>query len=85
MGIECRRREFRERQPILLQVPAPAVLPRKAYTIEEAAEVLDGGRNTIMRLIEEKRLRTVRCGKRVIIPVVAVDDFLAAPNPEDTG
>ncbi len=73
------------RQPFLLQVPAPGTLPRKAYTIEEAAEVLGVGRNAVMRLIEEGRLRVVRCGKRVIIPVVAVDDFLAPPNSRDTG
>jgi excisionase family DNA binding protein len=73
------------RQPILLPVPTPGALERKAYTIEEAAEVLGIGRNTVLRIISEKRLRTVRCGKRVIIPIQALDEFLAPPKPKDTG
>ena len=53
-------------------------LERKTYSIEEAAEVLGTGRNSTLKLIAERRLRKVPgIGKRVRIPVVAIDEFLA--------
>ena len=61
--------------------PQPALPPleRKTYTIEEAAGVLGLGRNKVLGLIADKRLRTIPdIGKRVLIPVVAIDEFLAA-------
>lgn len=65
-------------------IPPPPIPPlampplvRKTYTIEEAAEVLGVGRNRVLTLIEAKRLRTVPdIGKRVLIPVAAIDEFL---------
>lgn len=69
------KKQTDSRSVITMQPP----LERKTYTIEEAAEVLGVGRNTILKLIGDKRLRIVPgIGKRVLIPVVAIDEFLAA-------
>lgn len=71
----------RSRQQFVVQSVDSAMPPltRKTYTIEEAAEVLGLGRNKVLELIAEKRLRTIPdIGKRVLIPVVAIDEFLAA-------
>ncbi len=65
-------------QSVILQ-PALPPLARKTYTIEEAAEVIGVGRNTIIDLIAERLLRIARgTGKRVLIPCVAVDEYLAS-------
>ena len=55
-------------------------LPRLAFEVPEACEVLRIGRPNLLGLIESGRLRVVRIGNRVIIPRVAIDDFLAHDN-----
>jgi excisionase family DNA binding protein len=64
-------------QPIIQPTALPP-LERKTYTIEEVAMVLGLGRNTVLNLIRDRRLRTVPdIGKRVLIPCVAIDEFLS--------
>ncbi len=66
-------------QPIVVQAEMPrdhAPMPCLALTIEEAAEVLRVSRCTVLSLVEEKRLRKVTIGRRVIISIQAVDEFL---------
>ena len=52
-------------------------LPRLAFEIPEAATILRVGRSNLLNLISEGRLRVVRIGGRVIVPRVALDDFLS--------
>jgi len=58
-------------------VPAALPLPKLTYTIEEAAEILGIGRNRALKLVQDGRLRKlVGCSRRVVIPAVAIDQFL---------
>ena len=70
----------RRSMPIPVPMPDPgmemAPLPCLALTIDEAAEVLRLSRCTVLELVGEKRLRVVRVGRRVIIPIRAIEDFL---------
>jgi excisionase family DNA binding protein len=50
--------------------------------VEEAAQLLGIGRSLVYDLIREGRLRSVKVGSRRIIPLTAIDDFLAAADGE---
>ena len=50
-----------------------------AYTIAEAAEALTLHPSTVKELVQERRLKVVRVGRRVIVPRWALDEFLATP------
>ena len=65
-------------QPVLPLLPAfdCAPLPCMALTIEEAGEVLRVSRCTVLELIGEERLRVVRIGRRIIVPIRAIEEFL---------
>ncbi len=73
---------MRKRQVVLQQVlpQAPAIecapLPCMALTVEEAGEVLRVSRCMVLDLIGEERLRVVRIGRRVIVPIRAIEEFL---------
>jgi excisionase family DNA binding protein len=45
-------------------------------TVDEAAERLRVSRWTIYNLIRSNRLRTIRIGRRRLVPATAVSDFL---------
>ena len=49
---------------------------RVAYTMKEALELLPISRTTIYQLVKEGRLRSLRVGKKILIPVTAIDEFL---------
>ncbi len=53
------------------------VAKRKVYTIDEVALVLGISRPTAYRLIREGKVRTVRAGKRHVIPIASIDAYLA--------
>ncbi|HEY6326589.1 MAG TPA: helix-turn-helix domain-containing protein [Candidatus Cybelea sp.] len=48
----------------------------KVLSINEAAEVLRVSRSTLKRLIGEEKLRTIRLGRRVLVPVSSIDELL---------
>lgn len=58
------------------QAPAPGV-ERRAFTLSEAAQVLNLGTNSLRTLIRSGRLHAIRVGTRLIVPVAAVERFLA--------
>ena len=63
-----------EPQPVVATV---LPLPKLTYTVEEAAEVLGVGRNRVLKLVQDGRLRKLAyCGRSVVIPIVAIDQFL---------
>ena len=67
-------------------VPLPVEQPKKGYCVEpvkrigysipEAALSLGLSEKLIVSLIKEQKLRTVKVGKRVIIPVQSLHEFM---------
>jgi excisionase family DNA binding protein len=49
---------------------------RRALSIKEAAQTCGLSRATIDRLIEQKRLATLKVGSRRLVPVPAIEAFL---------
>lgn len=45
-------------------------------TVEEVSKLLRVGRNTAYRLIQEGNIRCIRCGRKIIIPKDALEEFL---------
>ena len=52
----------------------PAVL----YRVDEAAEALRLGRLQLYELIRSGRLRTVKCGRRLLVPVSVLDEYVSS-------
>ncbi|MFI8528373.1 helix-turn-helix domain-containing protein [Promicromonospora sukumoe] len=55
---------------------AVTVIP-VAYRVEEAAESLRIGRDSVYELIRSGRLRTIKVGARRLVPVVALSEYIA--------
>lgn len=55
---------------------------RRAISVEEAAIQLGIGRSLAYELVREGKLRSVRAGHRVLIPIAALEEFLAGQTPE---
>ncbi|GGR85845.1 hypothetical protein Snoj_44300 [Streptomyces nojiriensis] len=55
----------------LMVVPA-----RRMHSVEEAAELLNVGRSTAFEEIRLGRLRTVRVGRRRLVPTEYVDEYV---------
>lgn len=52
-------------------------IPRAAISVEEAAEALGIGRTYAFQLIKDGALETIKVGRRRLVPVMAVESFLA--------
>lgn len=48
------------------------------YSVEEAAEALRLSRSTLYELIRSGQLRSVKFGRRRLVPVDALDEYVAA-------
>jgi excisionase family DNA binding protein len=48
------------------------------YEVDEAAQALRLSRTRIYELIRSKRLRTVKLGRRRLIPVTALTEYVAS-------
>lgn len=55
----------------------PATVPAVLYTVDEAADALRLSRSAIYELIRSGRLRSVKSGRRRLVPVVALADYVA--------
>ena len=53
--------------------PVPAVL----YRVDEAADALRLSRSLVYELIRSGQLRTVKAGRRRLVPVVALAEYVA--------
>ncbi len=56
--------------------PVGTPMSKLAYTVEETATTLSLGRNSTLELIHSKRLRSVRVGKRILVPHAEILRFL---------
>lgn len=54
------------------------VVAKKAYQPEEARKIVGLGRNTFMDLLHSGKIKSVKVGKKWLVPAWALDDFLAA-------
>lgn len=52
-------------------------IPRAAISVEEAAQALGIGRTLAFQFIKDGSLETIRAGRRRLVPVKAVETFLA--------
>lgn len=52
-------------------------LPRMAYSVKESMAILGLGRNSIFNLIHSREIQAKRVGRRLIIPKVEIERFLA--------
>ena len=57
---------------------------RRAVSVEEAAIQLGVGRSLAWSLVKDGKLRSVKAGHRVLVPLTAIDEFLAGESTEAT-
>ena len=53
----------------------------KGLSVAEAGKRIGVSKSTAWRLVQAGLLRSVRAGKRVIVPVSATNDYLAGNTP----
>ena len=53
-----------------------------AYTIEEAAELMSIGRDSVYELLHAGRLRSIKIGRRRVISHADIENFLAAESTD---
>lgn len=59
------------------EMKSMAELQPKAVNVKEARRLLGGlGRNKIYNLLTEGKLKSIKIGRRYLIPVTAIDEFL---------
>lgn len=56
---------------------------KKALTVLEAAELLGIGRSSAYEAARTGQIPTVRIGKRILVPVAALERLLAGPVAND--
>ena len=57
-------------------------MPRRAISINEAAETLGIGISKAYQAAKSGDIPTIRLGKRILVPVAALEKMLAKANPE---
>ena len=58
------------------------VTGRQTITVIEAAEILGIGRSSAFEAVRRGELPHVRIGKRIVIPVVALEKMLSGDQPQ---
>lgn len=53
---------------------------KKAYSVDEAAEVLGISPWLVREAVRRDEIRCIRIGRRIIIPAAVIDQLLAAPD-----
>lgn len=54
---------------------------RLTITVEEAGRILGISRGLAYQMAREKRIPTIRFGKRIVVPKWAIDHLLQEPQP----
>lgn len=60
--------------------PLTTAPPRTAWTVTEVAASLHIPYKAALRLVQEKRIRSIFTGRQYVIPVEALDEFLASAS-----
>lgn len=68
--VEALREELRQ------EADAAPRTPDRLLSIPEAAEAMSIGRTTLYGLIGQGRIRTVRAGRRVLVPANAIAEYV---------
>jgi excisionase family DNA binding protein len=66
---------------VVHQSAGPEVVPAVLYGVDEAATALRLSRSLIYELIRTGRLRSVKQGRRRLVPVSALDEYVASLDP----
>jgi excisionase family DNA binding protein len=61
------------------EAPAPADGPDRLLSVEEASRALGVGRSTVYAELGAGRLRSVKVGRRRLVPSGAIGDRIGAP------
>jgi excisionase family DNA binding protein len=56
-------------------------IERQTVTVEEAATILGVGRNKAYEAARSGEIPAVRIGKRLLVPIVALERLLTTPAP----
>lgn len=56
---------------------------KRTYTVEEAAALLGIGRNSTYEAIARGEVPSIRIGRRILVPKLALDRMLAGEVPGD--
>lgn len=54
-------------------------MDKQTYSVVEVAKIIGVSRDTIYKLINEKKLHALRPGRKVLIPKWAVEVYLGKP------
>lgn len=67
--------------------PGGMAPPKQAYSLAEVEHMLGLSKNTVRALVysDPPRIRSVRVGRRVLVPRSAVDEFLEAESAAGVG
>ncbi|MCX7618333.1 helix-turn-helix domain-containing protein [Tepidiforma sp.] len=57
-------------------------MERKAYSIPEAAQALGIGRTLAIKLVQSGQLRSIKVGRRRLVPAAALEELLARGAPD---
>lgn len=55
----------------------------KLYGINDVMEATGLGRTTVFGLIKDGKLRSVKVGRRRLVPAAALDEFIAGLDAQD--
>ena len=58
-------------------------MERATYTIEEVAEILGIGRSSAYQAARSREIPTIRIGKRLLVPRIALERMLAETSADE--
>lgn len=69
---------MKHKKTLTIEIPErePSPIPRTLLTLEEAAEALNLSRSFVCILVKEKKLLSLKIGKRRLIPVGEIEAFV---------
>lgn len=70
--------KLRSQKPAPPAPPLTPPLPRRGYSVAEAAQIMGIGQTNLRVLIREKRLKAVRTGEKghgIVVPLTAIDEY----------
>lgn len=62
----------------LVEEAAPPKIPPVALAVEDAAEALHIGQNTMRKLLDDGQIKGIQIGRCWIVPVAELHSFVAA-------